>query len=234
MEEISLKFSYLPWSPTSNFNGQAVDITREPYLEEIVKRVDAGEQVFVKFGKKHHKRPGAIALVKKITGEAMNASGSWHRAKYSSYKFHLKWDDRKNTAKVDTNHNELFYLPDYDGKTVWSMFDAKEFAKKNAKKIRDRLGKEIKEGDVVIYINARYGSGAMIDFGVVQKIAHKASRDYRGSSHIESIVHIETIITNEGDAVVVSKISRPNRSVMVMTDVDLFDEAFVAKLTITQ
>lgn len=230
MEEISLNLKYKPIAQVGFARlRQEYDTTRNEYVQEMQERIEDKKPVFVKFASAHPKRPNAIALVKSIKCERKG-----DRDGYSRYTAQLKWDDRKNTAKVDFNNNDVVYLPKYEGKTVWFIFDAAAFAKKNAKKVCDRLGREIKEGDVVTYINARYGSGATIDFGVVQKIVHKASRGFRSSIEIETTVHIETIAVEEGERVEASKITRPERSIMVMTDVDLFDEAFVAKLTVAQ
>jgi len=239
MEEISLALK-----TSRNDRDRAnssYDLTREPFIAEMVERVKNGEDVFVKFPKKDRKRPGAIAKVRKVEGAAPCAQAgpvTYRRSGVSDYKVHLKWDGRKNTATVNLNDGmystQLTYLRGYTGKTVWSMFDAKEHAKKYAKPILDRLGREIKAGDTVVFINARYGSGAELDFGTVQEIKHTASKNYRGGTDIESAVIIETIAVGDNESVMHSKIKKANKSIMIITNVDLLGEAFIAKLSVNQ
>lgn len=235
MEEIDLSLKYIGLSSKNGY-----DLTREPYIDEMIDKIANKQDVFVRFGENDKKRPGAIAKVKKIEGLGPdNSPFNYYRTGISKYTVYLKWDDRKNTAKVELNNStygsRLTYLRDYSGKTKWSLFDPKEEAEKRAKPILDRLGTEIKLGDTVVYINARYGSASGLDFGTVKEFKHKAYKRYRSDSiDIETTVVIETIATKANEVVMESKIKRPDNSIMVLNDVDLFDEAFVAKLSIDQ
>ena len=234
VEEIDLSLKYLGSSSKDGY-----DLTREPYIAEMIDRIANKQDVFVRFGKNDKKRPGAIAKVKKIEGYGPSSDPYSYHKGVSDYTVHLKWDDRKNTAKVELNNSiygsRLTYLRDYSGKTEWSLFDAKKEAEKRAKPILDRLGNEIKLGSTVVYINARYGSGAELDFGTVKDIKQKAYKRYRSDNiDIETTVVIETIATKDNEVVMESKIKRPDSSIMVLNDVDLFDQAFVAKLSIDQ
>ena len=236
VNEVDLTHKDLPRENLGNWSERRrPDMTREPIIEDIIKKVESKEKVFVKFSDGHEKRPGAIALIRKITGTPPKYN-EYDGDKESDYTFHLKWDDRKNTTKVRINYDrEVTYLPDYTGNTVWSMFDDKQFTEDNAEPVYDRLGNELKINDTVVYVNARYGIGAMLDLGVVREIIRKAKKDhYRGNRYVETSLRIETIVVDEGDSVESSKIKAIGSSVMKITDVDLFDEAFVRKLTITQ
>lgn len=233
MEKIDLALKAIYDDKGISHNGY--DLTREPYIVEMMERVENGEDVFVKFPEKDRKRPGAIAKVRKFEGHPPDSGWSRYRPGVSSYQVHLKWDGRKNTAKVDLNEgrygSQLIYLRGYTGETVWSMFDPK---KHTAKPVYDRLGRKIEIGNTVIYINARYGSGAELDFGVVKELKHKAFKNYKGDVEINSAVIIETIAINENERVEISKIKRSKQSIIVINDIDLLDKAFVAKLSIDQ
>ena len=151
----------------------------------------------------------------------------------SDFTFQLKWDDRKNTTKVRILFDRDFvYLPDYDGQTVWYMFDPKEFAEKYAEPAIDRLGNKLAVNDTVVYINARYGSGAELDFGVIREIKQVGTdKDYQGNRCIEETIIIESIAIDKSAAPMKSKIKQAERSIIKIDDVDMFDEAFVRKLT---
>lgn len=250
MKHISLK--YKEWtqeeSPRkyylSNSHRTVPNLDMENLYIDIIERVKNKEKVYVKFPNDHIKRPGAIALVNKISGDEFKTRSYQHNNQTiyedqeSRLVFHLKWDDRKNKTKVNIQYDlghriDLFYLPDYNGPTVWSIFDKKEFIEKNAEKIVDRMGRELSVHDTVVYINARYGSGAFLDFGVICEIKYKVYDGWHGKE-IEPIVVIETIALEESELTEISKIKTPETSIMRMTDVDLMDEAFVRKLTVTQ
>lgn len=234
-KEVDLTKKDLPKKDPSDYREQpGPDLSREPLLEQIIRRVENKERVFVKFLDNHERRPGAIALVKKIDGRGAGEEDRFRRYGdgTSDYTFHLKWDDRKNTTKFRVNYEkEIVYLPNYTGETFWFMFDPKEYAKEHGEPVEDRLGNELKVDDVVIYVNARYGSGANIDFGVVREIKRKGVRNsYRKITYVDTTVIIESIAVNEDDGPLMSKITKPERIVMKITDVDLMNEALVLKL----
>lgn len=253
MKEINLK--YKDWtqeeSPRkyylSSSHRTVPNLDMEELYISIIERVKNKEKVYVKFPNDHIKRPGAIALVNKITGDEFSSRSYQdvddkkqiiYEDQESRLVFHLKWDDRKNRTKVNIRYDlsyriDLFYLPDYKGPTIWSMFDKQKYIEKNAEKIVDRMGRELSVHDTVVYINARYGTGACLDFGVIREIKYKVYDGWNGKE-IEPIVVIETVALEEGELTEISKIKSPENSVMRMTDIDLMDEAFVRKLTVTQ
>lgn len=250
MKEVSLNYRFWdqkdsPRKYNLRPNTSVPNLDMEETLGKIVERVKNGEKVYIKFADDHDKRPGAIGLIHNITGDEFT-SRHWQKhynEKETIYEdnaswlvFNLKWDDRKNKAKVDVqrhihNDTDIVYLPDYEGPTVWSMFDAKAYAEEHAIKPRDRMGKELSVNDTVVYINARYGSGACLDFGVVREIKNKADGS---SKSVSTELIIETIALQEGERTEKSTIRHPDTAIMRMTDVDLMDEAFIRKLTVTQ
>lgn len=229
MKEVDLRQKDLPREGyTSWSERQKPDMSREPIIDDIIKKVEAKEKVFVKFLNDHDKRPGAIALVKKVTGDPVGAK--YNRGEPSNYTFHLKWDDRKNTTKVRLNYYRHFaYLPDYKGPTVWYMFDPKAYGEEHAEPVLDRLGNELNVNDAVIYINARYSDGSNMDFGVVREIKRKGAKDWHGNLYVDVTTIIESVAISEDEEPLMSKIGRPERSVMKMTDVDLPNEALIRK-----
>ena len=139
MKEISLKLKYIPADPTA-WSREMPDLSRESIIEDIVNKVNNKEVVYIKFGDKHHSRSGSIAIIRKIEDISSCSYTSYNEEnRPSHYEFTLKWDDRKNTTKIKINHEDCYYLPDYKGNTVWTMFDKKQFAKDNAKPVYDRL-----------------------------------------------------------------------------------------------
>ena len=194
----------------------------------MVDDVKNGKDVYIKFGPQHYDRAGSIAKIKKVTGRPANPKGKYYEQS-SSYEFHLKWDKRTNTCKIQPDDYEIIYLEGYIGPTVWEKIDLKALAKEGVKPIYDRLGTEITVGNTVTFINARYGSGANIDFGVVEKIEFKAGNSCDGVS-VNAVVHIKTIPLSDTEKSVNCKIKQHERSVMVMTE-SFMDEAMIAKLT---
>ena len=243
MEEINIIYSY---ETNKNFYSEPNMALENLYLD-LIKKLDRKEPIFVKFGDKHEKRPGAIARMVKIEGEPFKKAPftddfgrTFREDRASFYSVKLKWDDRKNVTSVRLNDwksrpGDLLYLPDYEGPTVWSLFDKEKFAEKHGNPVVDRLGNELKEGDTVVYINARYGTGAELDFGSIKKIDRKAKiTHYDRKRRLETHIEIETIATRQNEKVMISKIKKPEQSILKINDIDLFDEAFVRKLIVKQ
>jgi len=230
MKEIDLRARDLPREQPTNWSERLrPDMSRELIIEDIIKKVEAKENVYVKFTENHNKRPGAIALVKKIEGSP--AKYNKYGDKKSWYTFHLKWDDRKNTTKVELNHQRNFvYLPDYEGPTVWYMFDPKAYAEEHAEPVLDRLGSELNVNDTVVYINSRYGFGADLDFGVIREIKRVGKIDWHNKKFVDEMVIIESISIDEIATPLKSKIKCSDRSIIKINDVDLSNEAFIRKL----
>lgn len=113
-----------------------------------------------------------------------------------------KWDKRKNSCKVDFPCKDIVFLPNYEGPTVYEMFDkkaAKEALLSNPNQ-HDIDGKPLAVGDKVLYINARYGSRFVMCHGTIKEF--KATVD--SNSH-----RFTTIIQND-DGDEVSSITTPS------------------------
>lgn len=93
-----------------------------------------------------------------------------------------KWDKRKNSCQVHLPDPDLIFLPNYQGPTVYQMFDrkaAKEELLKNPEQ-KDIDGNILAVGAKVLYINARYGSGFVLCHGTIKEF--KVSADSKGHS----------------------------------------------------
>lgn len=103
-----------------------------------------------------------------------------------------RWDKRKNSCQVHLPNPEVIFLPNYQGPTVYEMFDkkaAKEALLKNPDQ-HDIDGKLLSVGDKVLYINARYGSGFVLCHGTIKEF--KVTADSKGHS-------FSTIVQLDGD-----------------------------------
>lgn len=101
-----------------------------------------------------------------------------------------KWDKRKNSCQIVVPSQELVILPNYEGPTIYEMFDkkaAKAAALENPEQT-DIDGKLLSVGDEVLYINARYGSGFVLCHGIIKEF--KAVADSKGTS-ITTIVQLK-------------------------------------------
>jgi hypothetical protein len=93
-----------------------------------------------------------------------------------------KWDKRKNSCQLMLPNPNVIFLPNYKGPTIYEMFDkkaAKEELLKNPDQ-RDIDGEPLSVGDKILYINARYGSGFVLNHGVIKEF--KVSADSKGHS----------------------------------------------------
>lgn len=118
---------------------------------------------------------------------------SWDNIKYEIKPGWLylvaKWDKRRNSCKFTAPNPEIVFLPNYEGPTVYQMFDkkaAKEALLKSPDE-RDIDGKTLVIGDEVLYINARYGSGFRLTHGTIMEF--KAVVDSNG--HVISTIVAE-------------------------------------------
>lgn len=152
-------------------------------LQLVYETFLAGE-LFVRFTTGDRK--GSIAhLIPDPQYIKANSTGpeiGFNRSFYNDSKFkienymwfgHFTWDGRRNKVKsaFPSYYDEFEYLIDYDGPTVWELFDAKA-AKARALKdpmIKDFEGHLLSVGDKVLYINARYGSGMVLDRGEIKE-----------------------------------------------------------------
>jgi len=214
-------------------------------IKRIVADVDLKKKIYVRFIA--GEREGSIAFIKKILDHGCRKSMrsglfSTDREIWPEYSFtldaQLGWDDRKNVAKVKFFDHYASYqlelLLDYNGPTVWKNSDLKNeaaIALKNDPPA-DMRGRIIKENDKVVFINSRYGSGAELDYGVVNEIKSKASFNYKRECQIDItvIVHSLQHTDRSGDNDMVSKLKHPSRSVLVVNDNDIVEDMLLAKL----
>ncbi len=101
-----------------------------------------------------------------------NSDGSRNLYDFSDTYFsgHYTWDGRKNKVKAFIPTRELVFLPNYEGPTVWELFDHKA-AKAEALKEPDQYdidGELLRIDDEVLYINARYGYGMVLTHGRIK------------------------------------------------------------------
>ncbi len=102
-----------------------------------------------------------------------------------------KWDKRKNSCQVTIPHKDIVLLPNYEGPTIYQMFDkkaAKEELLQNPGQ-HDIDGKLLSIGDQVLYINARYGSGFVLCHGTIKEF--KVSVDSKGHSFTTIVQNVD-------------------------------------------
>ena len=112
-----------------------------------------------------------------------------------------KWDKRKNSCQLTMPDADAVFLPNYDGPTIYEMFDRKA-AKTELLKNPDQTdidGNVLAIGDKVLYINARYYAGMELCHGTIQEF--KVTADSKGHS-------FTTVVKND-EADEVSSISYP-------------------------
>lgn len=237
MKEIDLNRVYVPstHAPEDYAPGEEMLVV----AQNIIDRFNSGEKLYFQF--KNGDRKGSIAFLKKIEENyrITKRTRSTFRGPQPEYSIHIKgtvgWDDRKNTAKVDlfASHVKFTFLDGYEEKSVWIKEDVKAEAEeiKKSTKVLDMRGKEINEGDIVVFINSRYGSGSCLDYGVVRDIIVKVRHNnYRNKKEVDIITVIEnTRVSNIGTPIF-SKIKNPKDYILVVTGTDLADDALMSKL----
>lgn len=187
-------------------------------IDEIRDKILAGERVYIRITA--GERKGSIAYVKqldpaygdeepRISHDRMFRNNT-SRISNAYLNLILRWDKRRNRIKWPT-YNSCEYLRGYEGPTVWEKFDKKAAEKKMLEetKVLDRDGNILKEGDRVLYINARYSCGASLDRGIIKKIRFKVQRTTYQSKEY-STVHV--IIKNDNGEE--SDIKSPRLSVL--------------------
>lgn len=192
----------------------------QPFFElinEVRDKIHNGERVYLEITS--GERKGSIAYVHKIDPSYKDHTPKYHlntmfrdRKVYMPYYLNviLGWDKRRNKIKWSTYHYTN-YLKGYKGPTVWKKFDKKKAEKELLKNqpVVDRDGNILKEGDRVLYINARYGSGATLDRGTIIKIKYSVQKtEYRDNTF--NITHV--IIKNDDGSE--SDIKKPELSIL--------------------
>jgi hypothetical protein len=189
------------------------------YLEQhnALNEKFAAGKLFVKFI--DGDRKGSIARVKpnvKTFGDKVVQKATIER-RYNSWnnnepyyvehdRFYgiLSWDGRKNSVQMNFPDKDAVFLPNYEGPTVWELFDHKA-AKEEALKKPDQLdidGKTLAVGDEVLYINARYGYGMELSHGKIKQF--KATVDSRKTEMwtiVENAEGIESKISNSSNMI---------------------------------
>lgn len=166
-------------------------------LNEIHDRIERGEKVY--FGITDGERKGSIAYVHSFDAKYQKRrpfiryDQDWwgrepktiSRAMYDFVSVVLAWDKRRNRIKWAT-YKDTVYLPDYDGSTVWQKFDKNAAGQAIIEKYpaKDRDGNVLTAGDRVVYINTRYGGGAILDRGTSKEI--KVSVTSRGKQWLHT------------------------------------------------
>ena len=240
MEAISLK------NPYPNGVDTEKEHLLEPFIsviKEIREKITAGERVYIritagelkgsiayikKFNDDYqYELKGSIAYIKKFNDDyqynepRLSRSRTFGEPKTrisnASLNVILAWDKRRNLIKWST-YDHCEYLRDYDGPTVWEKFDKKAAEKKllEENRILDRDNNILNVGDRVIYINARYGSGASLDRGRIEKIKFNVQKTAYNDSEYKTI-HV--IIRNDNGSK--SDIKNPHLSIIKIDGNDL-------------
>lgn len=205
-------------------------------LVELARKIIADERVY--FGVVEGEYAGSIFYLEPKEGmmedRGYGQPGYWKvlptmkapfgRASHSSWNKQWQWDTptlygrmrfdgRKNKPMFDVRINgQAVYLPNYNGPTVYKKFDkaAAEKAIIEEIEITDRNGVVLAEGDSVIYVNLRYGSGGQLDYGTIKSIRVKAQKSPRGKD-----VHYEVnVVIKNRDADEESTIRVPNQLII--------------------
>ncbi len=211
---------------------------------DIVKRHENGEKLYFRFNTGDRK--GSIAFLKKIDKKKLfKLEKDIHRRhSFSSepqveYRFYFSgifgWDDRKNTARAElfVQGDQISFLDGYTDESVWEKADKKAEAAaiKENTVVKDMRGTVIKEGDIVIFINSRYGGGSRLDYGIVDEIHVKVDHH---SHNGKKTVEVTTIVKNarqERGKDIMSKIKNPEHYLLIVTGTDLEDGALEKRLS---
>lgn len=204
-------------------------------MVEIARKVDAGERVY--FGVTEGEYAGSIFRFEqhenslkdrgyghgRYWDEVMKmkapfggvSGGSWSIWQWNAPTLYgrMRFNKRKNNPGMDVRVNgQCVYLPDYAGDTVYKKFDRKaaEQALMEEIEIRDRNGVVLAEGDSVIYVNLRYGSGGQLDYGTIKTIRVKAQKSPRG----KKINYEINVVIKNRDADEESTIRVPNQLII--------------------
>lgn len=221
MEIVSLKNPYPNGVPEKDHDllQPFIDV-----LNEIIDKVNAGERVYLEITS--GERKGSIAYIKEFDSDydqkepVISYSRYFrdHTARISSPSLMviLGWDKRRNKIKWSTSRSTN-YLRGYKGETVWEKFDKKKAEAKLLEEndIVDREGNVLKEGDRVVYINARYGSGGSLDRGTIEQIKFNVQK-YEYNDAESQTVHV--IIRNDNGQK--SDIKRPELSILKLDKIN--------------
>jgi hypothetical protein len=157
------------------------------HTKEIERKLAAGEPVYVQI--KDERRRGSIGRLK--SASITEHSHSNRFASSSSYDYlyiselTVVWDNRSNSCTPYSNDVE--YLPDWTGGTVWNWVKPESRPKAPRVIPYDHLGEEIQADQFVCFVHRLYGRISM-KFGTVTRLTDKGG------------VFVKTLKLRDGDA----------------------------------
>jgi len=183
--------------------------------------------IYVRFVNPNNKRFGSIArLYKNNSGYTPYYSNyippqstvmhSWNNSKSISNR--IEWDGRTNHPYLYTWEDDVEWLPNYSGPTVWA-YDKERSKRVDQKIAYDRLGREIEVGQFCCYILYKFdGPGAAnIYFGTVTEI------EPNGDVHCTNV----TLSSKEKSD---KRKVKDSKLITILTD-DLMRQLMMAKLS---
>lgn len=185
--------------------------------------------MYVRFVNPAHPRFGSIARLQSSSNYSYwgkpktptpqeQAQNIADLARRRSFYGELRWDGRNSKPSFFTGSDDMEWLPDYSGPTVW-QFDRERNHRVQQTIAYDKLGREISVGDFCTYILYQFdgGGAAGIYFGTVSKIEKNGT------------VHCKNISLKQGDKVAEKPI-KDNKLITILTD-DLMRQLMLAKLS---
>lgn len=198
----------LTTSRWGHYTNQSSQLNR--YLDlknEIEAKMEAGEPVYVQIS--DERRKGSVGRLNSITFDYRppNSPNSSYYNRTEHYlgirDIEVVWDGRKN--KCSPTSNEIEYLPNWSGGTVW-VWNPGEAKPKEPRVIPyDSLGQEIEAGQFVCFVHRRYGIISM-KFGTVSRMTDRGSvfvktlkmrDDERGGEELKAYAASELLIVND-------------------------------------
>jgi hypothetical protein len=221
----------IPGTHTSSRWYYTADVRSTKYkewlddLKQFINDVTIGNPVYVEYKSNNSAgRSGTIAKVIGITNkyiEEDDIKNNFQMYIDSTYRFKglqltVKFDDRKNKLKPIIE--DIVWLKDYTGPTVWNHNPPPPKPKPELKPIYDRLGREVKLGDFVSYAVTWYNTSRLdVYFGSVTRISDR------------NVVYCTNIKLNDNDRVFEERI-KDNSSIVLITK-DLIDQLMIKRLS---
>jgi hypothetical protein len=180
---IPLKFNTGYYAHASNSKSEQDYLAVKRIIED---RFATGTPVYVQI--MDDRRKGSIGKLTKATFHYQPANANSYWGRYPTLniaELQVEWDGRRN--KVAPYANEVEFLPNYQGPTVWQWNKGPAVEKPPAIIAYDHLGQELEKGQFVCFVHRRYGNVAM-KFGTVTRFTDKGG------------VFIKTLKLRDGDA----------------------------------
>lgn len=192
------------------WNDETQNLEMVAHFEEMKAVAESGGRIYIEH--LQGDRKGSISYIEDPS-VTVREQQRYNRNEPRRYSLHVhgthRWDGRRNKAQASchaTGGTPYFaWLKDYEDGTVWAKFDAKAAREKLLAEVaeEDIHGHVLEVGDEVAYINARYGSGAELEIGTVDRF--EASANSHGAT-------VYTIIKNSKG--IESKLQYPEKQVM--------------------